>query len=813
MINIKLTEKQRKDFLRSFSEREIQQELQILFEKMYKTPVYILQGTQEFGKDLIIKIEEPVAIRYISVVVKMGDISGAVKDKQLMIIRNQIEQSFEKDFYISEEIGPNSINEVFVVLFGKFSNNAQDNLHIFIEKRYPRQVKLFDINKMDKFFLNHYPEVFCGASGLEALTSKDSELDGVLLGKDAHILTSFIDPNIRRFDKKTVNLLPSANLSDDQMLVKTLNESLFGIKESITTFAQKLLCKNQNVLVEGEAGSGKSVFCIKLAQTFINLAIKDLVANKKSDGVKPIKVPILISALELSNNSVDFLVKNYYRESTYNFTPVAIIVDGLDEVKRQSRIDTINNCIAYAKQESLSLVMTSRKNYNLIDDLDGFLHYEILAFETTQAVNYIKKLITNNSTLLTALLKGLEQIEHQIPLFPMALSLLVEIVKEHNEVPASISELYSRYVNLVLGEKDSSKGIEVLFEYKIKKNFLGQLSYELFFDQSVVSVDYNLFYDFVKKYVANRPHISNADNFIVELKRSSLLKFDEKAVEFLHKSFLDYFIADYFLSSRDELEETDDFDRINGLYYDELWGDVALFYFGIQTKITKSRLHQIIEIGKSKIDGNSSVLIFAEIFMLGRLMQYAWDTNSDAKTMVIENATSIIMPLKKELFNMLEDATGIKELPTISADIGLLHLFDISYSSLFLVKEIEGFVKSNFERLKLEATIEDSIDIAIVYFCSIFVLTNHKLLGNSFVSRFVEDFLCIENRITDKEVVVPIVGLFNFLLKKEILDVDEKTKGCIEKDYKALSKRFKHIITKTFVAKGRKELPYYRREH
>jgi hypothetical protein len=167
MLQIKLTEKQRKEFLRSFPERDMQQELKILFEKMYNTSVYILQGTDEFGKDLIIKKDEPMAgSKYISVVVKMGDISGAVKDSQLRIVRDQIEQSFESDCYINDKIGNIKVDEVFVVLFGTFSNNAQENLKTFIDKRYPRLVDTFDINDMDKYFMDYYREVFCGASGL-----------------------------------------------------------------------------------------------------------------------------------------------------------------------------------------------------------------------------------------------------------------------------------------------------------------------------------------------------------------------------------------------------------------------------------------------------------------------------------------------------------------------------------------------------------------------------------------------------------------------------------------------------------------------
>jgi len=134
MSKLKLSESQRKDFLRSFTERDMQKELKILFEEMYKTSVYILQGTDEFGKDLIIKRDDPTGTRYISVVVKMGNVSGAVKDPQLQIISNQIAQSFEKSFHLGDGIGEKDVNEVFVVLLGNFSNNAQDNLNIFIEK-------------------------------------------------------------------------------------------------------------------------------------------------------------------------------------------------------------------------------------------------------------------------------------------------------------------------------------------------------------------------------------------------------------------------------------------------------------------------------------------------------------------------------------------------------------------------------------------------------------------------------------------------------------------------------------------------------
>lgn len=814
MLQIKLTETQRKVFLKSFSERDMQQELKVLFEKMYKTSVYILQGTEEFGKDLIIKINEPTGTRYISVVVKMGDISGAVKDTQLLIVKNQIEQSFKKDFYINDKIGLQKVNEVFVVLFGVFSNNAQINIDIFLkDQHFSRQVKLFDINHMDEYFIQYYPEIFCGASGLEALMNKDKELDNLLLQKDKYLSKSFIEPNVKKFKRNGQKKLLISHLSNEQILTKTINESLFGVEESINSFAQKLLSKKEYVLVEGEAGSGKSVFSIKLAQEFIKIAINELPVNKKIENQSSIKVPVLTKALSLVASSLDEVVKDCYQDSTYNFTPIVIIVDGLDEITKQDRLDVITKSINYANRENLSLIFTCRKNYNIIDGLDNFLHYEILAFEINQAINYIKKLIINNEILLESLIKGLKQIEHQIPLYPMALSLLVEIVKEHNEVPASISELYARYINLVLGEKDSSKGIEVLFEYKIKKNFLSELSYSVFFLNNETVIEYDSFYGFTEKYVTSHRHISNSSNFIDELKRSSLLKFDDNKVEFLHKSFLDYFVAEYFLSNRDELDDIGNFEQIYELYYVDFWNDVALFFFGIQTKVTKQVLDKIIRLGEEKRKESDSPLIAIDLFLLGRLMQYAWDSKSEAKELMIEYASGIILDVRSEILNLLIEKTGIEKLPTISADFATLHLFDLSFSSLFLVREIEKFIEHNFNVLKTKNEITEADDNAIIYFSSIFVLTNYKIANKDFIERFFNDFLLIENKIKDKEITIPLLKLFNFLIKKDVISVPSEIENKLEIEYKKLSKKFNNLIIKAFVTKNRNELPYYRRDH
>lgn len=802
---MKLTVNQRKEYLKSFLELDMQKELKILFEKMFSTSIYILQGANEFGKDLVIRKDEPTGERYISVVVKMGDISGSVRDTQLRTIRDQVEQSFSTDCYIDDKIGKVKINETYVFLFGNFSNNAQENIDTFIKRNYEGRVSTFDICKIEEYFLKYYPEIYHGASGLEALTKKDAELDLLLKKKDSLIEQSFIKPNIKKFSNNSNQDIDLSNISSETRFNKNVGNRLFGVEDSIEAISKEISGKRVKYLIEGEAGSGKSIFSIKLSQKLIEKSINSLETSRKKTKDQPIKVPILFDANKIINGKID--LENYYTDSTYDFLPSVFIIDGLDEVPRNRRDGLISKCMEESAKYNASIVFTCRKNYNLIDSLDNFEHFEIKEFEISQAINYVRKVITNNDTLVDSLVKGLEQIEHQIPLYPMALSLLIEIAKEHNEVPASISELYRKYINLSLGEKDSSKGIEVLFEYKIKKNFLTELSYELFFKTNSIIINYTDFKDFIGIYVKDHPHISSSENFIEELKRSSLLKFENGSVAFLHKSFLDFFVAEYYLLNRDELEEISKFTEIYEYYYDDYWQDVLLFFFGIQTKITKTTLKKLIDIGYSKKDKEN-----VNIFMLGRLMQYAWDSKSDAKQLVINNAVKEIVGIKSDILSII-DKKYSKKVPTIASDIATLQFFDLSYSSLFLVREIENFVSKEFSRLMQLDIINTKEDERIIYFSCIFIISSHKIINLGFLDKFFNDFLKLEKKIERKEIIVPLVGLFSILLKKDEFKnkINEDTHEEILKDHKHLMKKFRQTFIETFLVKSRNEPPHYRK--
>ena len=130
-----------------------------------------------------------------------------------------------------------------------------------------------------------------------------------------------------------------------------------------------------------------------------------------------------------------------------------------------------------------------------------------------------------------------------------------------------------------------------------------------------------------------------------------------------------------------------------------------------------------------------------------------------------------------------------------------------------MVREIEKFIERNFNVLKTKNEITEADDNAIIYFSSIFVLTNYKIANKDFIERFFNDFLLIENKTKDKEITIPLLKLFNFLIKKDVISVASETENKLEIEYKKLSKKFNDLIIKAFVTKNRNELPYYRRDH
>ena len=782
MDNLMLNDSQKKTILLNFRELDMHKELKILFEKMYirDTSVYITHGPNEMGRDLIISIKTPIGIENIAVVVKMDKLSGSASDKILFEVTTQVNQCFEVAKAVKDQFEPLVTDKVIVCIFGEISNKAKDNLNATL-RMHKGRIIYFDMAKLVEYFTEYYPRVFLGASGLEALHKKYNELEKKILSKNKLLKTSYIEPNLRMFKKSRNQLLSISQSTNNKKMNKALRENIFGEKETIQSISLKILNTAQNILIEGEAGSGKSIFVLKLTMYIIEQTIKKINVSK---AMTPniINIPIVLKATSLTNGTKLIEEINLYYENNSSFFKAnLLIIDGIDEVDKETKEKIIKESEDYCSVNKITLIFTTRKSTEVKKRLVSYQTYELLPFETSQAVEYIKKYLQKNKTLMGALLKGLSQLKHQIPLYPMALSLLIEIAEKQHEVPASISELYKQYIEMSLSQYSDGEQINVLFEPNMKRKFLEELAYSIFYRNNKVVIKREEFDIFLIDYIIRHPLIHDKEAFLSDLNRTTVIKIDEEYVEFLHKSFLDYFIASYFYDMQVKLLNKNEFNDIYTLYHTSQWEDVTLFYFGRKTIIEKSEIDSIIAQTPPEHDG---LLAGVSKFMIGKLVQYAWYTDANDKKYAISLAIENILDLRSGLIEFVEADLSMP-MPKILGDIQMLHFIDESFSSRFLVEEVKD-ITHNMLTEQIEVT-ED-----IFYFITLFTLENINLLNDELIENYL-DFFIKKSDSMPLNISFPLISLVGLFIKNNKLVATKEQKESLEKINHKIKKRHKEL--------------------
>ena len=797
-----LSVSQKKDIIRNIRETDMHKELVILFENMYgsNTKVHNTHGPNELGRDIIICQPDPIKATNTAVVVKMDKLSGQSLDRPIMDIVGQVQQCFEINIKAKDAFNEIPIDKVLIIVMGEISNNAAINLEAKLAMYKGRYTKL-DINDMLDYFDQYYPEIFYGASGAHVLNKRYEQIEQTLREKRHYDPSCFIEPNLKSFNKSKQEMIVISNSSNDKKVrAETMNNNIFGKKETINSLANRIMSSQHYILVEGDAGSGKSIFTSKLTQYLIKEGAKDIQIKKNQPS--SIHVPVLIKATELKNAELRDMSKkldSYYEESSINFNVNLIIIDGLDEVDEESKINIIATASKLCKEKYMSLILTTRKSTVTRKMVDSFEKFELVPFEASQAINFIKKMANGKQKLLSALLKGFDQLKDQIPLYPMALSLLIEIVEEQEEVPASITELYSQYIEISLGKYSNTENITVLFEPTIKSGFLQELAYEVFYKENVTSISLEKFDKFLVDYVSRHSSISNSEEFQYDLSRVSILQIKSDSVEFSHKSFLDYFISSYYESNALALYKCSQFDSVYECYHTTLWEDVTSFYFGIKKSVDKEDIAKVLD-----SDPKSSEFLSAvHRFGIGTLIQYAWNSETAVKSYAIQEGISNIFNFKDLLYKN-QTETFCMELPKIISDVSLMHLINESYSSVFLEQEIKNTIALTIDKFRTDINSEK--DDEVFYFGALFVITKAKSLDSIYVQNFIKDFIEIESKL-DTGISLPIVALLRTATMKIQGDNKklESIKDTLQDVQRRLTKKYKVFSADIFSFKSRKD--------
>ena len=678
----------RRKFLMDYKETDLHKCLKELFQVMEPNySVEITHGAQEFGKDLVMVSSNRFTKEAIGVVVKCGSINGkTVGDvdnlkehaksvlskgahKKLAEIKSQIEQALAHAATTKSYLEELPVSKVYVVIAGEFSKNARKRL----TDELAAEIEIFDLNWLIDNFTEFYPHIFFEGVAIDFLDKKTRELEENHRrgnpGKD--LSEYFVDPLIKP-------LSPPLEF-DEKIIRKVWKERKFPFLRLL-----KISKERQKLILLGDPGTGKTGAMAKLAIDRYQDVYSQLLKNPgKSDAKIPI--PVLVAARKfLSLDSAESLLTDFFEtvENQRLFTVDLIIADGLDEVESENRLAIIHKLDEFSEEIGCSYILTSRK-IDIINTLKQEYHkYELLPFEFNQALRLASKLISDHDVLVT-MQESLEKIQAQILLVPLSLILLVELVEEHREVPASVTELYDRFFDMALGREDREKGIEVLFDYHIKKKFLAELAYREFWKKNRMEIPQEGFRHFLNAY-ANKFELSPEDlcGLVRELDRASILNEGEK-VYFKHRSFLDYFAAFYVYEYREDIPKLNDL--IVETYFDDIWSEVSFFYIGLQRRINQSLLDRIYSHESKGIQDDILKLLS------GRLLQAGWHSPTQHHVFGIENAICYAPRVHQRFQEII--AASDSSIPQIVSDFVVLSLAGISFGSGFLHRHVKKILE------------------------------------------------------------------------------------------------------------------------
>ena len=775
-----LTQNLRRKIIMEFKELEIHGFLKELFQAMEPSyTVEITHGVSEYGKDLVIVKSDQFGKEVIGVVVKCGHIRGTthgdvdlLKDdvdellsksakNRMEEIKSQIDQALKHPAKLKSSLSKLPVSKVFVVLAGSISNNARTRL----KKEISSEVELFDLDWLVEKFSEFYPQVFFHGRVIDFLERKRGGLEEKhRRGKSGRNLSEyFVDPLIKPLGE---------NLQFDEKSLQTF----FEIKR-VPFFELLKISKQQSKLIlAGDPGTGKSGAMAKLVIDRYQDICEQLV-KKPGKPEEKISIPILVHAREfLKSESIDNLLDIYFEdeETKARFNIDLLLVDGLDEIKSMNRPNVINKLDEFSEKLQCSYILTTRK-IDLITTLsEKYAKFELLPFEFNQAIKLVSKLISDNK-VLDVMKESLEKIQDQIFLVPLSLLLLVDLVEEKKEVPASMTELFDRFFDMALGREDTQKGIQNLFDYIVKKRFLGMLAHQEFWNKNRLEIPLDDYEKFINNYAKQFGwQLGDMENFVEEIERSGILELRSE-INFKHRSFLDYFAGFYVFENREEIENLNDL--IVDVYFDDIWNEVAFFYIGLRREINKELLTQIFSYPSDDIPVNINKLL------IGRLLQAGWHSPAQHLVEGIKQGIEYSIQVRD---NFQQITTPLQTpIPGIIFDFIVFALSDLSFNSGFL----ERHVKENLEKLINSPSNRD------VYMAVILFLSTRRFFRPEESEYYIENIL--ENLASlpdDKE-------QGRLLLLMEVLEEDKDRKKLLHRRVRKLIRKSPEIFKALLPAK------------
>jgi hypothetical protein len=468
----------RQSLLMAFPETILHKHLKSLFESMepgYSTVITF--GTNERGKDLVIVRKDNIGIDVTAVVVRCGSIketSAAAVDqlkrevtdilragaiRKFHEVESQVDEALEHPAEMQTIFRDLPVNKVIVIVAGDFHRQARKRLVTDVPLN---QADVRDIDWLIAKCTEHYPQIFFEQEIIESLYAQIAQLEMKhwLRDKGKNLSDYYVEILVGKTDERALSKARERSADKPPTLAKL----------------RDIVEQDQRVILVGDPTSGKSSALVRLAIQMFRDAATDVIRG--ADKKQSIELPILIHARQLVElDDTESLLDTQALSSELKSRMVVnmLMVDALDEVSSSQRQQALEKASQFADELKINLLVASRKMDLVKTAPEGFTKYELLPFEFNQALKLLDNLAGGDKDKLKVLKSGLEKIQFKMPMVPLSLILLLELVEQKREVPASVNELYDSLSEIAHGRWEKDKGIEMLFEVSSEEALLGRL--------------------------------------------------------------------------------------------------------------------------------------------------------------------------------------------------------------------------------------------------------------------------------------------------------------------------------------------------
>ena len=521
------------------------------------TDVDYTHGPMEKGADFIVtRIDDTLnSTEYIGIIAKIGKIT-----KSLTNIYDQIDDCNQPRFM---QGGKKKIrlDEIWIITNDSISNNAQEKIY---EKYSTRKIKFLqnkDLIKLIDSHLDHYwsCQILPVSDYLVGMRKQIEEENTAQSLMPTSVQKLHIDLKLTPIEtnyKKRNKAPKKYNLID---LVK----------------------KQTVVVIEGGPGAGKS--------HLIRKTIEELSSLENFPKYK--YVPIYISYIDLYKNHKS-CIANLLAEPTYkdlkNKMPsdasLILFIDGFDELILDSR-DVYKEVKALidesAKIKNLRIVITTRP-LSIIDYKEIIPNkmpaYEIEPLSMSQVIEFFKK-ICENVSISSRLIEDIKKSDlfRQMPRNPISAILLAQIINDNaQDLPSNLTDVYSKYSELMLGRWDVDKGLLSNQAFETSVSIIIRIA-KYFIENDLTYIAEEEARQFFKNYLSKRNININSDVLFERVtSRSGIIQLDcnYNRVYFKHRSFAEFFYAKYMNLTREER-------FIDNKIYSISWRTIYFFYLGL----------------------------------------------------------------------------------------------------------------------------------------------------------------------------------------------------------------------------------------